>query len=202
MESIFAAQCIVEQDSGLVLDMAGNKLSVGVVIICKLIAFVIMEDGDIDYLGGGKMEMVYQADDQYFKFFDQQGKELHVERSQGFITSVFRPLTGSRHKTRRKQVTRIPPTPVTIETHTPATPIDAPSSKVLAEDVTQAGVVARQLTPATLEEEPMEEPSSSNKLGESYVADIQPSSKHIPLHCTDVEEHKCLTNHFNEQLNA
>ena len=66
MESTIAAQCIVEQDTGLVLDMAGNKLPAGSVIMCKLTAFVITGDGDIDYIGGGKMEMGYQAYDLYF----------------------------------------------------------------------------------------------------------------------------------------
>ena len=68
--------------------------------------------------------------------------------------------------------------------------------------MTQAGVVARQLTPATLEEEPMEEPSPSNELGGSYVVDVQCSGRHVPLHCTDMKEHEYLTNHFNEQLKA
>ena len=63
MESTIAAQCIVEHDTGLVLDMAGNKLPAGSVIMCKVTTFVIMEDSDIDYMGGGKMEMVYKADD-------------------------------------------------------------------------------------------------------------------------------------------
>ena len=57
------------------------------------------------------MEMVYQADDKYFEFLDLQVKELHMERCQGLITSVLMALTGSRHKTRRRQVTDIPPTP-------------------------------------------------------------------------------------------
>ena len=48
----------------------------------------------------------------------------------------------------------------------------------------------------------MEESSTSNQLGESYVADIHHSSKHAPFHCTNVEECKYLTNHFNEQLNT
>ena len=73
MENTIAAQCFVEQDTGLMLDMAG------LVIMCKLTPFIIMEDGDIDYLGGGKMEMVYQADDRYFKFLNQQVKELHMK---------------------------------------------------------------------------------------------------------------------------
>ena len=39
------------------------------------------------------MEIVYQADEECFKFMDQQVKELHMEMSQGFITSVYRALT-------------------------------------------------------------------------------------------------------------
>ena len=83
------------------------------------------------------MEMVYQADYKYFEFLDQHVKELHMERSQGFITNMFRTLTGSRHKTRRKQVNRIPPTPVIIGSHTPATLSNAPTSKTLAKDMAQ-----------------------------------------------------------------
>ena len=183
--------------TGLVLDMADNKLPAGSVIMCKLTPFVITEDGDSNYVGGGKMEMVYWADNEYYGFLNQQAKELHIERSQGFITSMFR---GSRHKTRRKQVTRIPPTLVTIGLHTPATLSHASTSKALPEDATQHEFVARQ--PATLKEEPLEEPSQNNKLGESYVAEVQQNSKHDPLLCTNVEEHEHLTNHFNEQLNA
>ena len=95
----------------------------------KLTAFVTMEDGDIDYVGGGNMEMVYQADDWYSKFLNQQAKELHMERSQGFITSIFRVLIGSRYKTRRKQVMSILPTLVTIGSHTLATLIDTPTQQ-------------------------------------------------------------------------
>ena len=106
--------------------------------MCKLTAFVITEDGDIDYMGGGKIEMVYQANDWYLEFLNQQVKELHIKRSQWFITSMFRALTGSRHKTRKKQVNGIPPALVTTGRQTYATPIDAPTSKIPAEDVTQA----------------------------------------------------------------
>ena len=202
MESTIAAQCIVEQDTGLVPDMAGNRLPAGSVIMCKLTTFVITEDGDIDYVGGGKMEIVYQANDQYLEFLDQKVKDLHMERSQGFITSILRALTGILCKTRRKQVTGIPSTLLTIGSHTPATPIDAPSSKTLSEDVTQAELVARLPAPVSLYEEPMEESTTSNQLGESYVVDVQHSGKHIPFYCTDMKECKHLTNHFNEQLNT
>ena len=48
----------------------------------------------------------------------------------------------------------------------------------------------------------MEEPIPNNDPGEMYVAEVQQNGKHIPLICTDVEEHKHLTNHFNKKLNA
>ena len=170
MESTIATQCFVEQETGLVLDMAGNKLPAGSVISCKLTVFVIMEHGDIDYVGGGKMEMVYWADDEYFEFLHQQVKETHMERSQGLITSMFRALRGNRSKTRKRQVTWIPPATMTVGSQTPATLSDAPTSESLAENVTQDEHVTRQL--ATLEEEPLEESSPNNELGESYVAGV------------------------------
>ena len=71
MESTIVAQCFVEQDTGLMLDMTGNNLPARSLIMCKLTSFVIMEDSNINYVGGGKIEMVYQADDKYFKFLDQ-----------------------------------------------------------------------------------------------------------------------------------
>ena len=150
MESTIAAQCIVEQNTGLVLDMAGSKLPAGSVIMCKLNVFAIMEDSDIDYIEGGKMEMVYQADIWYFEFLDQKVKELHIERSQGFIASIVRALTGSRCKTRRKQVTGMLPMPLTIRSDTPAFSVDAPAANTLSEDVTQAEFVARLPAPVPL----------------------------------------------------
>ena len=132
----FTAQCFVERETNLILDMAGNRLPAGSVIICKLTPFVIMKDGDIDYMEGGKMKIVYWDDNEYFEFLDQQVKELHIERSQGFITSLYRALRGSRCKTKRTQVTSIPPTPVTTESCTLATQNEPPSGKTLEEDAT------------------------------------------------------------------
>ena len=137
MDSIITAQCFVEREFSLILDMAGNRLPAGSVIMCKLTPFVSTKDGDINYVGGSKMEMVYWADDEYFMFLDQQVKELHMERSQGFIMSVYRDLMGSRHKTRRRQVTSIPPTPVTMESCLPTTQSKPSSGKTLEEDATQ-----------------------------------------------------------------
>ena len=75
MEGTNAAQCFVEQETSFVLDMVGNKLSAGSVIVCKFTPFVITEDGDINYVGGGKMETVYQTYDEYFEFLEKQVKE-------------------------------------------------------------------------------------------------------------------------------
>ena len=83
------------------------------------------------------MQMVYWADNEYFKFLDQQVKEFHMERSQGFITSVYRALVGSRCKARRRQLTGILPTPVTMESCTSATQNKPSSGKTLEEDATQ-----------------------------------------------------------------
>ena len=130
----------------------------------------------------------------------QQVKELHMERSQGLITSIFRVLTGGTCKTRRKQVTGILPMPVTIGSHTPSTPINAPASKTLSEDVTQAELVARLPAPVSLNEEPAEESSTNNQLGESYIVDVQHNSKHVPFHCTNADESEHLTNHFSKCL--
>ena len=123
--------------------MAGKRLPVVSVIMCKLNPFGIMKDGDVNYVGDGEMEMIYWADDEFFEFLNQQVKELHMERSQGFITSMFRALTCSRCKTRKRQVTRIPPTPVPRELHIPATLSDSPPSKALVEDTTQDEFVAK-----------------------------------------------------------
>ena len=135
------------------------------------------------YLHISKWEM---DSDKYFEFLKQQVKELHMERGQGFITSMFRALTSSRCKTRRKQVTGIPPTPVTIGSHTPAALSNVLTSKTLVDDVTQEEIEAGQ--PSTLEEETMADLRSNNDLGESYVAEVQQSGKHISVICTDMEE--------------
>ena len=185
MKGTFSAKGVVEQVAGLVLDMTNNKLPAGSVIMCKFTAFVIKGDGDIDYMGGGKMEMVYHANDQYFKFLNQQVKELHMERSQGFIKSVFRALTGSWCKTRRRQVTGMPPTPVTIGSHTLATSATTPTRENLSKDVTWVEVEAR---PPTTTKEEVEDSSNNNQLGWSYVADVQHSGTKAPFHCTDDDD--------------
>ena len=66
MDLKVAAKCVVKQDMDLIVDEGDNKLPVKAVIVCKMTPIVITEEGDIDYLAGGRMETVYQAGDQYF----------------------------------------------------------------------------------------------------------------------------------------
>ena len=59
MDFKVVAKCAIEQDTGLVVDEAGNKLPARAVIMCKMTPFLITEDRDIDYLASRKMENVY-----------------------------------------------------------------------------------------------------------------------------------------------
>ena len=52
-----------------------------------------------------------------------------------------------------------------------------------------------------IHEEGIEESSTTNQLGESYVVDVQHSGINVPFHCTNVMTYEHLTNYFNECLN-
>ena len=119
------AKYVIEQDTGLVVDEASNNLPTKSVMLCKMTPFIITEEGDIDHFKDGKMETVYQVDNQSLEFFEGQVRELQVEKNQGFITSDLWALMGSRHKTRRRQVTGIQPMPVTSGSATPVTTLDS-----------------------------------------------------------------------------
>ena len=56
----------------MVIDEAGNKLPVKYILFCKMTPFIINENGKVDKFKGGKMDAIYQADDQYFEFFEEQ----------------------------------------------------------------------------------------------------------------------------------
>ena len=58
MDFKVVAKCVIKQDTGLIVDEAGNKLPAGALIMCKITPFVITKDGDIDYLASGKMDNV------------------------------------------------------------------------------------------------------------------------------------------------
>ena len=80
---------LVEQGSGMVINEAGNKLAVKSILFCKMMPFIITEDGDVDRFNSGKMNAIYQANDQYFDFFEDEARELQAEKSQGILTSLF-----------------------------------------------------------------------------------------------------------------
>ena len=51
--------------------------------------FIINKDGDIGNFAGGKVDTIYQADDKYFNFFEEQARELQAEKSQSINTRIF-----------------------------------------------------------------------------------------------------------------
>ena len=71
------------------------------------------------------MDVIYQAADEDFNFFEAQVRALNVERNESILTSIFRTITGTRCKTQRKQVTGIPPTPIMLGV---ANPTNIPSA--------------------------------------------------------------------------
>ena len=80
---------LVKQGSGMVIGEAGNKLPEKSISFSKMTPFVITENGNEDKFKGGKMDAIYQADDLYFKFFEEEVREFQAEKSQCIITSIF-----------------------------------------------------------------------------------------------------------------
>ena len=98
---------------------APHKMHKSSVLFCKMTLFIITKNGDIDYFTGGQMDVIYQADDEYFNFFEEQFRELQAKKSQSIITRVFRAPTGTRCKTRWRQITGIATMLVTMGLATP-----------------------------------------------------------------------------------
>ena len=79
MDFKVAGKCFVEQGSVLLVVVLGNRLPAKSVLFCRMTSFMITKDGDIDNFEGAKVDAIYQVDDQYFDFFEEQIKELQVE---------------------------------------------------------------------------------------------------------------------------
>ena len=62
--------------------------------MCQSIPYVVTEEGNIKHFTGDKMENIYDADDRYSNFLQEQVKELEAEKSQSFLGIMFRVLTG------------------------------------------------------------------------------------------------------------
>ena len=171
MDPKVTGKCLIEQGSGMVIDKAGNKLPAKFILFCKMMPFIITKDSDIDKFEGEEMDSSYQANDQYFNFFEEEVKDLQAKKSKGIITSVsFLALTGSRHKIRRRQMTGIPPTPVMMGTVTPvtATDIQATTIKQIPAETVPEPIMSVSVTVI-----PMQPPMLESQLGGSYINNPQ-----------------------------
>ena len=63
---------------------------------------------------GEGMGVISQTTDGDFNFLEAEVRELDAERNQNVLTSIFRILTDTRCMTRKRQVTSIPPMPITL----------------------------------------------------------------------------------------
>ena len=77
MDPKIVGRCFIEQGSDLIVDSTGNRIPAKSVIFCKKRALVIRKDGDID--------VIYQAADEDFNFFEAQVRELDAERKQSIL---------------------------------------------------------------------------------------------------------------------
>ena len=98
-----------------------------------------------------------------------------MERSQGLITIVFWALTGSRVKNGRRQVTDIPPMPVTSDSAAPVTTTDAHATTASLTQVGTAQIKSapEPLIPVPIAEAPTQQPSVDSQLGGLYITTTQ-----------------------------
>ena len=75
MDIKVVSKCLIEQGSDLIVDAAGKRILAKSVIFCKKRPFIITKDGDIDLFAGGEMDVIYQATDEDFNFFESQVRE-------------------------------------------------------------------------------------------------------------------------------
>ena len=162
--------------------------------------FVITAEGDIDNFAGGKMEVVYQVDDQHLTFLEEQAKKLNAEKNQSIITGVLCVLMGSRHKMRRRHVTGLPPMPVTVHR---ATPISTTDAQPTATPPVLVDTVPEPLMLLPITEAPVQPPIGNNQLGGLYITDMQVhhDNSNMSVCSLDTEPHDNLKSHFNERLN-
>ena len=61
MASQVAAKSSMEQETGFLVDEAGNNLHAKSVVMCQMTPFVISEEDAINHFAGGKMENIYHV---------------------------------------------------------------------------------------------------------------------------------------------
>ena len=89
MASQVAAQCIVEQETGFLVDIKGNKLQAKPIVLCQGTPYMVTGEGGINHFMGCKMDNVYHKDKRYFDFLENQVKELKSEKNQSILSSMF-----------------------------------------------------------------------------------------------------------------
>ena len=171
------------------------------VLFCRMTSFIITENGNINKFAGGKVDTIYQVNDQYFDLFEEQVKELQAERSQSIITSAFHALTGTRHKTKRRHVTGITPIPLMVGMTSPAIGTGAP-----AVAMPPAPVETKLQPPAVSETtSPIQSPTTESQLGASHInsqsQQVVNDNSNISVCSLDSEAQQNLKSLFNERLN-
>ena len=79
----------MEQETGFLVDEAGNKPHAKSVVTCQMTPFVITKEGNIDHFTGGTMENVYHIRERYSNFLEDQVKELKAEKNKSILASMF-----------------------------------------------------------------------------------------------------------------
>ena len=163
--------------------------------------FIIMEEGTSTTLQVVRWKPPARWMNSTLEYFEGQVRELQAERSQGIITSVFGALMGSRHKTRRRQVTSIPSTPVTAGSATTTTVPDMPVTSTPPTQVNIVLVEPASELPEPIAEMTIHQPGVDSQLG-LYIANTQVHNdgNNVSLCSLDLEAHKYLKN-FNKRLN-
>ena len=142
-------------------------------VMCQMTPFVITEEGDVNHFAGGKMKKTYQTEAMYFHYLEGQERELKEEKNESILVSTFRALTGSRHRTKRRQGTDFPLTPVTLESTPASHPnVEATSTEPTTSKTEQDESVLEQLDPIPVVEI-MRQPSVETQLGGSYIMETQ-----------------------------
>ena len=169
MASQVTAQCFIQQETGFLIDKTGNKLQAKSMVMCQSTPYIVTEEGDINHFAGGKMENIYHGDDKYSNFLEEQVNKLKAEKSQHFLGNMFRALTGSRWRIKHRQLTGIPPMPITLEL-IPVTDMEViPATTPPAPSETEQ-INPEQSVPVPLVEVQMQ-PRMDNRLGCSYITE-------------------------------
>ena len=130
-------------------------------------------------------------------------KSAKGRENESILVCMFRALTGSRCRTERRQVTGIPPTPVTLEsTPTSHLKIKAASTQPTSGKMELDESMPEQLDPISVVEV-IRQPSVDNQLGGSCIMEmqVQNDSCQVSICSLDSGAQGYLKNHFNEHLN-